>query len=101
MSDALDSATPKKILVDSHDGNGSRNPSADEVITVSDSTILSVAAADADGNVFVSVTAGAADQALATISVAPGAADVGQSAGSDDVTVTVAAVLVPLGVSLG
>jgi hypothetical protein len=91
MADTLDTATPRKLLVDG------RAPFADEVITVSDSTILSVAAADANGDVFVT---GLAD-GTATISVAPGSEDTGQSAGSDDITVTTTAPATPLAVTLG
>ena len=95
MSDTLDaSAAPRRLLVDG------RNPFADEAITVSDPSILTVAPADADGNVFVSVTDGAADQAVATISVDPGSEDTNRTSGSDDITVTVPAPPTPLAVSL-
>lgn len=89
MSDTLETAIPRKLLVDG------RTPSADEAITVSDPSILSVAAPDANGDVFV--TALAAGEA--TVSVAPGAADAGRSEGSDDITATVS--LTPLEVTLG
>jgi hypothetical protein len=97
VADTLDTATPRSILVDSGDGRGARNPDADEAIAVSDSSILSVAAPDANGAVFVS---GLVDGS-ASITVSPGAADANSSAGSDDITVTTAAVLTPLTVSLG
>jgi hypothetical protein len=92
VSDTLDTATPRKLLVDG------RTPFADETITVSDATILSVAAADANGDVFVT---GLAD-GTATITVAPGSEDAGFSAGSDDITVTTTVVTppTPLTVSL-
>ncbi len=90
MSDTLDTATPRRLLVDG------RNPSADEVISVSDDTILSVAAADGDGNVLVT---GLAD-GTATITVQPGAADVNESAGSDDITVSTTVAATPLTVTL-
>ena len=85
MADTLDTATPRKVLVDG------RQPFADEVITSSDTTILTITAADANGDVFAT---GVADGA-ATISVAPGTEDVNKSAGSDDITVSTAVVIVP------
>lgn len=79
MSDTLEVGATKVLLVDG------RAPFADESITVSDTSILSVAAPDGNGNVLVTgVAAG-----TATISVAPGSEDVNRIAGSDDVTVTV------------
>ena len=91
MADTLDTATPRNLLVDSGDGRGPRNPDADEAIAVSDSTILSVAAAAADGSVSVS---GLLD-GTATITVSPGAADTNNTAGTDDVTVTTSVVTPP------
>lgn len=77
MADTLLSTTPRRLLVDG------RDPFADEVITVSDPSILAVAAPDGNGQVFVT---GLAD-GISTITVAPGAEDVNRLAGSDDVTV--------------
>ena len=90
MSDTLDTATPRRLLVDG------RDPSADEAISVSDDTILSVAAPDGNGQVFVT---GLAD-GTATITVNPGAADTSRSAGSDDITVTTFVAPTPLAVTL-
>jgi hypothetical protein len=90
MADTLDTATPRKLLVDG------RQPTADEAITVSDDTILSVAAPDANGDVFVTGTA----DGTATITVAPGAADTNRTDGSDDITVTTAVAPTPLAVTL-
>lgn len=90
MADVLDTATPRKVLVDG------RQPFADEVITSSDPTILTIAAADANGDVFAT---GVADGA-ATISVEPGAEDANRSAGSDDITVSTFVAPTPLAVSL-
>jgi hypothetical protein len=90
MSDTLDIATPRNLLVDG------RNPFADEVITVSDPTILSVAAPAADGTVSVTgLLAG-----TATISVAPGSEDGTETAGSDDITVTGTVVTPPTALSV-
>lgn len=90
MSDTLDTATPRRLLVDG------RDPSADEAISVSDSSILSVAAADVNGQVFVTgLTDGSA-----TISVEPGADDANRSTGSDDITVTTFVPPTPLAVTL-
>ena len=91
MSDTLDTATPRNLLIDSGDGRGARNPDADEAIAVSDSTVLQVGTPNADGS--VSVT-GLTD-GFATITVAPGAADTNSSAGSDDITVTTTVVTPP------
>ena len=91
MSDTLDTATPRPLLVDG------RNPTADETITVSDSAILSVGAPDADGVVLVTGTADGA----ATITVDPGADDTNRTSGSDDITVTTTVEPTPLVVSLG
>jgi len=90
MSDTLDTATPRRLLVDG------RDPSSDEAITVSDPAILSVAAPDANGQVFVT---GLSDGS-ATITVDPGAADVNRSSGSDDITVTTFVPPTPLAVTL-
>ena len=90
MSDTLDTATPRRLLVDA------RDPAADEAITVSDDTILSVAAPDGNGQVFVT---GLADGS-ATITVAPGAADVNRTDGSDDITVSTTVPATPLAVTL-
>ena len=93
MSDTLDTATPRTLLVQG------RNPFADEAITISDSTILSTASVDnGDGSVTVTVT-GLLD-GLSTISVAPGTEDAGFSAGTDDITVTTTVAQTPLTVSL-
>lgn len=87
----------KQLLVDG------RDPTADEAISVSADGILSIAPPDADGHTFVTAVA----DGTATISVQPGAADTDKSAGSDDVVVSVAAVIpvpvpsTPLVVSLG
>lgn len=93
MSHTIDitTAATRLLLVDG------RDPSADELITVSDTTILSVAPADANGQTFVT---GLAD-GTATITVDPGAADTDRSAGSDDITVITSVVATPLVVSLG
>lgn len=93
MADTIDitTAATRPLLVDG------RAPFADEVITVSDPTILSVAAPDADGNVFVT---GLAD-GTATITVAPGAEDTNRLPGSDDITVETSVPPTPLVVSLG
>ena len=92
MADTLDTATPRNLLV-----NG-RNPFADEVITVSDSSILQVGTPNADGS--VTITALAVGEA--TITVAPGSEDAGFSEGSDDITTTTTVVTppTPLTVSL-
>ena len=90
MADTLDTATPRSLLV-----NG-RNPTADEVITVSDPSVLQVGTPNADGSVTVT---GLLD-GEATISVAPGAGDAGFSEGSDDVTVSTVVVTTPLVVTL-
>lgn len=91
MSDTIDTtAAPRKLLV-----NG-RSPFADEVISVSDPTILSVAAPDANGDVFVT---GLAD-GTAIITVEPGSEDTNSSAGSDDITVTTPVPPTPLVVTL-
>jgi hypothetical protein len=85
MADTL-GTTPRLLLVDG------RNPTADEAITVSDPTLLTVAA-QADGTTLVTaLTAG-----TCTITVAPGAADIDRTAGSDDVTVTSSPLVVSLG----
>lgn len=89
--DTLDTATPRILLVDG------RNPTADETITVSDEAILSVAAPDDTGAVFVT---GLAD-GTATITVSPGAEDVNRLEGTDDITVATAVAPTPLVVSLG
>jgi hypothetical protein len=91
VADSLDTATPRILLVDG------RNPLADEVITVSDPAILSVAAPDDTGAVFVT---GVAD-GVATITVDPGAEDVNRTSGSDDITVSTTVPATPLVVSLG
>lgn len=90
MADTLDTATPRRLLVDG------RNPFADEAISVSDPAVLSVAAPDDQGNVFVT---GVAD-GTATITVEPGAEDINRSAGSDDITVTTFVPPTPLAVTL-
>ena len=91
MADTLDTATPRKILVDG------RQPFADEAISVSDTAILTIAAADANGDVFVS---GRSVDGFATITVQPGAADVNRSAGTDDITVSTFVAPTPLAVTL-
>ena len=94
MSDTLDTATPRNLLV-----NG-RNPFPDEQISVSDSTILQVGTPNADGTVTIT---GLAD-GTATITVNPGTEsdDAGFGPGSDDITVTTTVVTppTPLTVSL-
>ncbi len=90
MSDTLDTSAPRRLLVDS------RDPFADEAISVSDASILSVAPPDGNGQVFVT---GLAD-GVATITVAPGTEDLLRLPGSDDVTVTTAAPPTPLVVTL-
>ncbi len=90
MADTLETTTPRRLLVDG------RDPFADEAITVSDPAILSVAAPDANGQVFVT---GIAD-GTATITVAPGSEDANRTAGTDDVTVTTPVPPTPLVVSL-
>lgn len=90
MSDTLDTATPRRLLVDG------RDPTTDEAISVSDPNILSVGAPDANGQVFVS---GLADGS-ATISVDPGAGDTNRSTGTDDITVTTFVPPTPLTVTL-
>ena len=90
MSDTLDTATPRRLLVDG------RDPFADEAITVSDDTILSVAAPDANGQTFVT---GVAD-GQATITVSPGAEAVNRSEGSDDIVVSTFVPPTPLAVTL-
>ena len=91
MSDALDTATPRLLLVDG------RNPFADETITVSDATILQVGTPNADGTVLVTgLLAG-----TATITVTPGSEDTNRTAGSDDITVSTATPPTPLAVTLG
>lgn len=91
MADTLDTTLPpRRLLVDG------RDPFADELIEVSDGTILSVAAPDGNGQTFVT---GLAD-GTATITVSPGSEDVNRTAGSDDVTVTTTIPPTPLAVSL-
>ncbi len=90
MSDLIDTGSSKKLLVDG------RNPFADEVISVSDGAVLSVAAADADGNVLVTALA----DGTATITVSPGSEDTNRTAGSDDVTASTPVAPTPLAVSL-
>lgn len=87
MSDTLDTATPRALLV-----NG-RNPFADEVITVSDASILQVGTVNADGTILIT---GLAD-GTATVTVAPGAEadDAGFGSGSDDITVSTTVVVPP------
>jgi len=99
MGDTLTAGTPRRILVDSHDGNGPRDPFADEAIVVAGANIT-VAPVDADGKTFVSVADGVADGATDSITVNPGAEDVNALPGSDDITISVPAVPVPLAVSL-
>jgi hypothetical protein len=84
MADTLSTLQPRKLLV-----NG-RNPFADEIVTVSDPTILSVAAPDSNSETWVT---GLAD-GLATITVQPGSEDPDSVAGSDDVTVFTPSALV-------
>jgi len=91
MSDTIDTtAAPRRLLVDG------RDPFADETIDINDSSVLSVSAPDANGQVFVT---GLAD-GVATITVSPGAEDVNRTAGTDDVTVTTAVPPTPLVVTL-
>lgn len=92
MADTLVLGTPRRLLVDG------RDPSADEVITAG--ADLVVAAPDANGQVFVSAADTATDGEATTISVAPGAADVNRTAGSDDITISVPVPPTPLAVTL-
>ena len=90
MADTLELGTPRKILIDG------RQPFADEVITSSDETILTIAAADANGDVFATAVA----DGEATITATPGAEDTNRTAGTDDVTVSTPVPPTPLAVSL-
>jgi hypothetical protein len=93
MTDTLDVAAKasRRLLVDG------RDVAADEAVTVSDSSIFTVAAPDANGQTIVT---GIAD-GTATVNVAPGAADANRTAGSDDITVVNAtSASTPLVVSL-
>ncbi len=90
MADTIDTGSSKKLLVDG------RNPFADEVISVSDGSVLSVAAPDADGNVLVTALA----DGTATITVSPGSEDTNRTAGSDDVTASTPVLPTPLEVTL-
>ena len=94
MSDTLDTtAAPRRLLVDG------RNPTADEAISSDDNgTFLTIAAADADGNVFVSGVADA--NGTATIFVAPGAEDTNRTTGTDEITVVTPVAPTPLIVTL-
>lgn len=89
MADTLETTTPRLLKVDG------RDPSADESIAVSDPTILSFAT-QPDGTVLVT---GLLD-GVATITVAPGAADVNRLPGTDDITVITPVPPTPLVVSL-
>ena len=91
MADTLVAGTPRRLLVDG------RNPFADEVITASG---VDVAAADSDGNVFVSAPADAVDGAVGSITVDPGSEDTNRTSGSDDITISVPVVTTPLAVTL-
>ena len=93
MADTLVAGTPRRLLVDG------RNPFADETISV-DGLNIDLAAADADGNVFVSVADGAPDGTVTTITVSPGSEDTNRTAGSDDITISVPVVSTPLAVTL-
>ena len=92
MADTLDTVSrpTASLLV-----NG-RNPFADEVITVSDSSILQVGTPNADGSITITALA----DGEATITVAAGSEDAGYTDGTDDVTVTTTVALIPLTVSL-
>lgn len=92
MSDTLVAGTPRKLLVDG------RNPFPDELISASDG--ITVAEADADGSVFVSLSDSATDGGIGSIGVSPGPEDVNRTAGSDDITFSVPVVSTPLAVSL-
>jgi hypothetical protein len=89
MSDTFVDTTPRRLLVDG------RDPFADETVNVSDSSLLSIAAPDADGKVFGTAIANGA----VSVTVDPGAADVNRTQGSDDVTISLPAVTTPLVVS--
>ena len=93
MADTLVAGTPRRLLVDG------RDPFADEVIT-SDGAVVTVAAPDGNGQTFVSVTDGAADGAVATITVDPGSEDTNRTSGSDDITVSIPVAATPLAVTL-
>ena len=91
MADSMDTAgAPRRLLVDG------RAPFADEAISTSADGIISVAAPDANGDVFVSAVA----DGFVTITVAPSAEDVNRSAGSDDITVATFVTPTPLAVTL-
>jgi hypothetical protein len=94
MADTLDTtAAPRRLLVDG------RNPTADEAISSDDNgTLITIAEADADGNVLVSGVADAAG--TVTIFVAPGAEDANRTTGTDVVEVTTPVAPTPLVVSL-
>jgi hypothetical protein len=89
MADTFVDATPRRLLVDG------RDPFADETITVSDPAILSVAAPDANGQVFGTALA----DGTVTVTVDVGSEDANRTAGTDDVTVALVVAAAPLVVS--
>ena len=89
MADVLETTTPRLLKVDG------RDPFADEAVSVSDPTVLSVVL-QGDGTTLVT---GLVD-GTATITVSPGSEDVNRTAGSDDVTVTTPVPPTPLVVTL-
>jgi uncharacterized protein YjdB len=90
VSDTLEVGTPRKVLVDG------RQPFTDETITSSDESIVTIAAADGNGDVFAT----AVSDGTATITATPGAEDVNRTAGTDDVTVSTPVAPTPLAVTL-
>jgi hypothetical protein len=93
MADTLVAGTPRRLLVDG------RDPFADETIT-SDGALVTVAAPDGNGQVFVSVVDGATDGATTSITVDPGSEDTNRTSGSDDITISVPVAATPLAVTL-
>lgn len=91
MADTIDiTSGPRRLLVDG------RDPFADEAISVSDGTIITVAGPDANGQFFVT---GLLD-GTATITVSPGSEDSNRIPGSDDITVITSTPPSPLVVTL-
>ena len=82
MADTLEIGTPRKLLVEG------RAPFADEAASLSDPSFASIAAPDANGDVFVSGLV----EGVFEITVAPGSEDVNKTAGTLSVTVTAAPV---------
>ena len=75
----------RSLLVDG------RDPFADEAISVSDPSILSIAAPDGNGQVFGTALADGA----VTVTVDVGSEDTNRTAGTDDVTVALVVVVAP------